>query len=127
MSYRYRTIHMVYVGLGALPFVIWRFRSHSIWPDVFVAAYLLTAWLFLTLMIGYPGAGNRWYWKPVAVMFGFHSVLLSMLTMGAVAVLDTGIKPPTALLFTLVILLLAMESWIALRVIERFLERTERR
>ena len=74
--YLYRRLHMVFVGLGALPFVIWRFRSYTIWPDASVAAYLLTAWLLLTLMIGYPGPGNRWYWKPVAFMVMLHTAVL---------------------------------------------------
>lgn len=127
MAYLYRRMHMAFVGIGALPFVIWRFRSNSIWPDASVAAYLLTAWLILTLMNGYPGPGSRWYWKPVVLMAILHLGVLSVLTMGAVAIVSTGMKPPTVMFFGLVTLALVMESWVALRLIERFLSRTEHR
>lgn len=115
-------------GFGpTLPFVIWRFRSHTIWPEASVAAYLLTAWLLLTLMIGYPGPGNRWYWKPVAVMVILHTAVLSGLTIGAVAIIHTGVKPPIAMFFGLLVVVLAMESWIAMRLFANFLNKATRR
>jgi hypothetical protein len=122
--YRYLRMHMVLVGLGALPFVVWRFSTRNIWPDVSVAAYLLTAVLFLTLLNGYPGHGSRWYWKLVTVMVIVHIVVLSLFVLGTFTIVAAGIKPPTAMFFGLVIVILAVESWVALRVIRMFLERT---
>jgi hypothetical protein len=117
-------MHMVLVGLGALPFVAWRFSTRNIWPDVSVAAYLLTAFLFLTLLNGYPGRRSRWYWKLVTIMVIVHIVVLSMFVLGTFTIVGTGIKPPTAMFFGLVIVILAVESWVALRLIRLFLERT---
>jgi hypothetical protein len=117
-------MHMVLIGLGALPFVVWRFSTRNIWPDVSVAAYLLTAFLFLTLLNGYPGRRSRWYWKVVTIMVIVHLVVLSMFVFGAFTIVATGIKPPTAMFFGLVIVILAVESWVSLRLIRMFLERT---
>jgi len=114
---------MVLVGLGALPFVVWRFGTRNIWPDVSVAAYLLTAFLFLTLLNGYPGLRSRWYWKLVSIMVIVHLVVLSMFVLGAFTIVSKGIKPPTAIFFGLVIVILAVESWVALRLVRMFLER----
>jgi len=111
---------MVLIGLGALPFVVWRFATRNIWPDVSVAGYLLTAFLFLTLLNGYPGAKSRWYWKLVTIMVIVHLVVLSMFVLGAFTIVDTAIKPPTALFFGLVIVILVAESWLALRLIRVF-------
>src|ERR1700726_3228022 len=101
--YRYRAMHMVFVGIGAVPFVIWRFASHSVWPDASVAAYLLTALLLLTLWNGYPGPGSAWYWKPVALMILLHTVVLTTLSIGALTIVNTGIRPPTAMFFSVVV------------------------
>jgi len=120
MSFQYRRIHMAYIAAGAIPFVVWRFLSTTVWPDASIAAYLLTAWLFLTLLIGYPGPRRRWYWKPVMLMVALHILLLLALIIGARAVVESGVRPPTAMFFSLVIAALAGESWIALRLIERF-------
>lgn len=120
-KYRYRSKHMLLIGVGVIPFVIWGLRSHSIWPETSVAVYLLTACLALTLMIGYPGPRSRWFWKLVIVMVILHTAVLSGLVLGAFSIIATGIKPPAALFFTLVISVLGMESWVALRLIKRFL------
>lgn len=111
---------MVLIGLGALPFLIWSFASRAIWPEVFVAAYLLTAFVFLTLMIGYPGPGSRWYWRLVAIMVTIHVVVLSMFALGALTIVTTGIKPPTMMFFGLVISIMTAEAWVALRLIQKF-------
>lgn len=115
---------MVLVGLGALPFVAWRFGTRNIWPDVSVAAYLLTAFLFLTLLNGYPGRSSHWYWKLVTIMVIVHLAVLLLFVLGAFTIAATGIKPPTAMFFGLVIVIMAVESWVALRLIRMFLERT---
>jgi hypothetical protein len=117
-------MHMVLVGLGAVPFVVWRFGTRNIWPDVSVAAYLLTAFLFLTLLNGYPGLRSRWCWKLVSIMVIVHLVVLSMFVLGTFTIVSKGIKPPTAIFFGLVIVILAVESWVALRLVRMFLERT---
>lgn len=115
---------MVFIGLGALPFVVWRFGTRNIWPDVSIATYLLTAFLFLTLLNGYPGRRTGWYWKFVTIMIFAHLIVLSTFVIGAFAIVGTGIKPPTAILFGLVIVILAVESRVALRLIRMFLETT---
>jgi hypothetical protein len=120
-GYRYRSSHMVLIGVGAVPFVIWEFRSRGMWPEFSVSAYLLTAFLILTLINGYPGPGSRWYWKPVAIMTTVHFALLSVFLSGALAIVARGMKPPAAMFFSVVIAVLALESWAALRVIAMFL------
>jgi hypothetical protein len=55
-----------------------------------------------------------------------HVTLLSLLVLGALAVITTGVRPPTAMLFGLVVLLTAVEAWAALRLIERFLTNESR-
>jgi hypothetical protein len=112
---------MVLIALGALPFIIWKFRSHEMWPDISVSAYLLTACLVLTLINGYPGRGSGWYLKLVAFMVMLHIAVLSSFILGALAMVAAGIKPPTAMFFGFVTFVLVIESWVALRLIERFL------
>jgi hypothetical protein len=84
----------------------------------------LTAFLFLTLLNGYPGLRSRWCWKLVSIMVIVHLVVLSMFVLGTFTIVSKGIKPPTAIFFGLVIVILAVESWVALRLVRMFLERT---
>ena len=88
-GYRYRRMHMALVGFGALPFVIWSFRTRSVWPEFATAAYLVTAALALTLLIGYPGPRSGWYWKVFGWTLVLHAAVLSMLAAGALAVVTT--------------------------------------
>ena len=119
--YEYRTLHMVVIGLGVLPFLIWGLLSRSLWPETDAAAYLLTAWLVLTLAIGYPGTESRWHWKPVALMAVLHFIILTALVEGTLAMTRGGFKPPAVMYFGAVAFVLMAESWLALYVIERFL------
>lgn len=125
-GYRYRRMHMALVGFGALPFVIWSFRTRSVWPEFATAAYLVTAALALTLLIGYPGPRSGWYWKVFGWTLVLHAAVLSMLAAGALAVVTTGVKPPVVTLFGLAILAMAGESWVALRLIAGFMAHADR-
>jgi hypothetical protein len=116
----YRRLYTVLIGLGAIPFVIWRFRSRGVWPDFSVAVYLMTAYTVLMLVIEYPGPGNRWYWKPVVLSTGLNGMLVFGLGMGAFVISITGMKPPTVMFFGLVAVIMALQSWLRLRLFIAF-------
>jgi len=119
----YKPHHMVLVVIGVIPFFIWRFYSHSIWPEFFAAAYLLTGVFALSVLIGYPGPDSRWFWKPVSLLCLLHCVFLAAFTFGAFTIDVTGIKPPTAMLFSLVITTMGVESVVWIRLMNKFLSR----
>lgn len=121
----YRSSHSVLIVLGAMPFVIWRFRVASIWPDYFVIVYFLTAYLVLGLRVGYPGPKNHWYWKAILASAVLHCVVLLALTMGVLAIVASGIKPPTLMLFGLSAVILLIQSQARVRFFQVFSPKTK--
>jgi hypothetical protein len=117
---------MALVAAGALPFVIWDLRTHSIWPEFSIGIYLLTAGLVFTLLIGYPGSQCDWFRRLVTIMVLVHIALVSTFVAAAFGIVAAGVRPPVAMFFGVVIAAMAVESWIALRLISKFLAKADR-
>src|SRR5262249_25307194 len=117
----YRTRHTLIMLIGAVPFIIWSFQSRSIWPEFFLAAYLLTGVFVLSVLIGYPGPGNSWFWIPLLIFLALHCAILGVFTFGAFAIALTRIKPPTAMLFGSLLSAMGLEALIWTRLMQRWL------
>jgi len=108
------------IVLGATPFVIWRFRVTSIWPDYFVIVYFLTALLILGLRVGYPGPGNPWYLKAILASAVVHGIVVFAFTISALVIVASGIRPPTLMLFGFAAVALIIQSQARVRFFQLF-------
>jgi hypothetical protein len=118
---RYRTRHTIIMLTGAVPFIIWSFRTRSIWPEFFLAAYLLSGVFVLSVLIGYPGPGNSWFWTPFLIFSALHCGILGVFTLGTLAIVFTGVRPPTAMLFSFLLTAMGIEALAWTRLMQRFL------
>jgi hypothetical protein len=118
---RYRTRHTIIMLTGTVPFIIWSFQTRSIWPEFFLAVYLLSGVFVFSVLIGYPGSGNSWFWIPFLIFSALHCVILGVFTLGALAIVLTGVRPPTAMLFGFLLTAMGIEALIWTRLMQRFL------
>jgi hypothetical protein len=119
LRFRHRWIHVV-IWCGAIPLLIFKFRSPSVWYDLFLAAYLLTAYLAAILFSIYPGRGMGWYWKVVIGATGLHCLVLVAFTIAAFAIVATKIRVPARVFFGLVGVAVLIESQGIIRLIKAF-------
>ena len=113
----------VLICCGAAILVMWRIyaHKHSIWPDFFLQAYLLTGGLFGILLIGdYPPVGSRWYWKSMLPIFVLHTAVVFGLLGLTVQMAPLNLQLPTRMIYGFVGAAVVVEWWISLRVIELF-------
>ncbi len=120
MKQVFRTIYSVWICIGGIPFLIWAFRSHTIWPVFFLATYLLTAYHIVLLIVAYPGSKSAWYWKPVVLAIILHCAVIGVFLTAAFMIVATGIKPPIRMFFSFVVIAALIESWARLRLFMAF-------
>jgi uncharacterized membrane protein len=108
------------IGLGAIPFIIWRLQAHNRWPDFFLAAYLLTAYNIALLIINYPGKGNRWYWRVVLAAAAVNCTVVALFFLAGIALVAMGIKSPTGILFAAVGAALLLQAQARIYFYKRF-------
>jgi len=111
---------IILLFLGSVPFIIWKFRSRSVWPDMSVVSYLMTGIVFLWVKIAYPGPGNVWYWKSVLGVTTLHCIVISLLVAVAVLIDITGVKPPTAMFFLFGTSVTGLEVHVHSKLVARF-------
>jgi hypothetical protein len=116
----YRPLHTVLIALGAVPIIVWKFYWRSIWVDFVFITYVLTAYTIVLLILDYPGRESPWYWKPVLVLLILHAVVIAAFAFAAFAIQVTGIKPPTAMFIGIALPAAFVESWVWIRLMDRF-------
>jgi hypothetical protein len=118
----------ILICCGAAILVLWRVyaHKHSIWPDFFVQAYLLTGGLFGILLIGdYPPFQSRWFWKSMTPIFFLHAAVIVILLMLTVEIAPIGLQLPTRMVYAFVGVTVLLEWWLCLWLIKMFRSRTD--
>jgi hypothetical protein len=63
---------------GALPLMAWRFSSDTVWPDLILKGYSLTAPLFgFLLPLNYPPVRSQWFWNAMLPISLLHLAVLT--------------------------------------------------
>jgi hypothetical protein len=123
----YRTFYTILIAIGTIPFFVWRFKSKTIWPELSLGVYVLTAYQVLMSFLDYPGAGNKWYWKAVVAATALHCLVVSAIGAAGLAISMEGIRPPTGVLFTLITAALGMQAWARVRFFVMFDDESQAR
>jgi hypothetical protein len=96
-------------------------HRHSIWPDFFAQAYLLTAGVFGVLMLGhYPDFGARWFWRSMIPIFTMPTGVIAGLFAVTVQTASLDPKLPARMVYSLIGGACVIEWRICLFIIDYF-------
>lgn len=107
----------ILVVAGAVPLLIWRFQTHSHWPEYVLQAYLMTTVLFGILLFGeYPPLWTTWFWKSMIPIIALHAVIPAASLVLTVESFD--LELPIRMIYGLSGATVLAEWWVCLRIIE---------
>ena|SRR5579863_231729 len=114
-------LRLIAVLAGAVPLFLWRWHSGGVWPDVCMAAYLQSAFVFgILLFSSYPPIGSAWFGKSMIFVLLIHIVVQIALAKLAFSLAAVDVKLPTKMFFGFVGVAITGEGYLALRIFRAF-------